>query len=497
MAKTAKIKKVDWFLIVFILIFIGSFVLRIKQISGDNIAFTSDQARDSLELRHLFISHQPKLLGPVTDIIGLHLGPFWYYFLFPVFVISRDPYALVIFAILFFHFSIWSVFSYLRYHKQPKLAFIFSCLLLISPASFLTTRYSFNANAIFYFVPIVITLLYLNISYFWTGLLIGITFQLQSAFAPVIFIFALLWYFLERNNRKSVLVFLFGFAITFLPQLISEIIRHFPMTRAVISEIFGQTNYLNEKLSWGNLLSDRLNYLQFIFSQSFYLNYKIIAGLFLLDLLTLIKTKKYQFTLLFLSVLIVFYLLFPHHLKDWYLFGAIPFIVFSFSQGLSCFKNQYLLTIIILVTFIISTKPMLSYISQIELNPSHDPSNLKNQKEIIKTVYQQSENKPFAVYVYQPSVYDYPYQYLFWYLGNEKYHQLPAKISYLPNIPEYIRDNHLFWPPNPSLPEKTFLIIQHDTDNPQRETDWRKKFGASISSTPTPFGITIELINPL
>lgn len=481
-------------LLVFTLIFVVTLVLRLKQTAGDNIAFTSDQARDSLELRHLFVTHQPKLLGPVTDIIGLHLGPFWYYFLFPVFLISKDPYSLVIFSVIFFHFSILLTFLLLWHKGQEKLALIFSCLLLLSPASFLTTRYSFNANAIFYFVPLIISLLYLNISHFWIGLLVGICLQLQSAFSPIILVFASLWYFLSKTSKKRVFLFLFGFLVTLLPQLLSETIRHFPMSKAIISELLGQTTYLNEKLSIGQLLTDRLNYLRFIFSQSFYLNFKIIASLFILNFLILIKTKEYQFTLLFSSVLVAFYFLFPHHLKDWYLFGAIPFVIFSFSQGLSRVKNQGFLIFIVLIVATISFKSITNYLFQISQSPSRDPSNLKNQKQIVNTVYRLSENQPFQVFVYQPSVYDYPYQYLFWYLGNEKYHLLPSKISYLPDISEYIRDNNLFWSQTPSQPEKTFLIIQHDIDHPEREIDWRSKFGLRASLLTTPFGVSIETI---
>jgi len=58
-------------------------------------------------------------------------------------------------------------------------------------------------------------------------------------------------------------------------------------------------------------------------------------------------------------------------------------------------------------------------------------------------VYQQADGQGFNLYSYIPSVYDYPNQHVFWWYGTKKYGYQPADVSYLPNQPEYIKDNAL------------------------------------------------------
>ena len=75
------------------------------------------------------------------------------------------------------------------------------------------------------------------------------------------------------------------------------------------------------------------------------------------------------------------------------------------------------------------------------LNPNrenNDPSSFRNEIAAIDYVYQQAKGQNFRVYIYLPSVIDYPYQYLFWWYGLKKYGYLPKDYAYLPNQPIYI-----------------------------------------------------------
>ncbi|HSV94397.1 MAG TPA: hypothetical protein VLH94_00255, partial [Spirochaetia bacterium] len=73
----------------------------------------------------------------------------------------------------------------------------------------------------------------------------------------------------------------------------------------------------------------------------------------------------------------------------------------------------------------------------------------------------------------------------------------PSEISYLPDVPEYIKNNSTYWTKKKiSSPSSTFLIIQHDLAAPDRESAWRNKFEkASVEVINLPWNTTVEKIN--
>ena len=75
---------------------------------------------------------------------------------------------------------------------------------------------------------------------------------------------------------------------------------------------------------------------------------------------------------------------------------------------------------------------------------SLDPSLYKNEVAAIDYVYKYAKGQNFKVYTYLPSVYDYPYQYLFWWYGNKKYGYIPGEYAYSPNKPPYIPSQDKF-----------------------------------------------------
>src|SRR3989338_11444121 len=75
-------------------------------VNGYNFAFTMDQGRDMVDIRQMVVSLTPKLVGPTTSINGVLLGPFWYYFLLPPFLISGgNPQAIMNWQIIWYQLS--------------------------------------------------------------------------------------------------------------------------------------------------------------------------------------------------------------------------------------------------------------------------------------------------------------------------------------------------------------------------------------------------------
>ncbi len=98
----------------------------------------------------------------------------------------------------------------------------------------------------------------------------------------------------------------------------------------------------------------------------------------------------------------------------------------------------------------------------------------KNEIAAIDFVYKYADGKNFKVYTYLPSVYDYPYQYLFWWYGQKKYGYIPGEYVYSPNKPTYIPSQDKFQGRKDNFSGLVFLIKE-----PNRGYNWRSGWEAS------------------
>lgn len=502
----------------FIFAFFGlltlSLVSKILIVADNNIAFTPDQARDMLEIRHLVITGKPKLVGPITDIIGLYLGPFWYYFnVFPFIVSGGNPLWLVYWQIFWFHLAVLIFFVIFK-QRDKTIALVGSALLLFSPIGSIVNRYSWNANAAVFLTLIYFTLLLLeskkhrsviNLS---LGIIAGLVLQTQAAFGILLFPFAFAKN-LHRSKKAKTFILL-GFLLTLIPQIMFEISHKFIMTKSFVSEFLGSSNYLRQT---GNIilrLANRREHLISIFQQSISLPFVLSFTLLIISIVIYFRqtnhNKKLKNILIgslqFVLFSFIFYFLFPFELKDWYLYGLTTPIIISFSVLISyLFRKKhplFKLSALFLLIFpiFIQFRNNTTYLLEAKNNRSDDPGNLKNQLEVIDLVYQQSDSQGFSVYSYLPSVYDYNYQYLFWWYGTKKYHYQPQEIAYLPEQPPYVKDNPLFWQKQKPIDINSpiFLIIQDPLQSPERTATWLSNFDSLclIGDTSFPWRARIE-----
>lgn len=466
----------------------------------NNIAFAYDQARDMLDIRNIVVGHHPTLIGPTTSINGVFLGPFWYYLNIVPFVIgSGNPIFLVYWLIILFQLAGLILFISFKKNK-PLLALLISSFFMMSPAIFNISRVSWSANPMPIFIVLYFLVLFSNLEkptsfkMFLEGIIIGFALQIEAAFGILLLPFALLLFLIEKIHAKYFLLVL-GFSITLIPQVLFEFKHNFLMTRVFVNEVTGKTNILGEKLtliqSSISHLNSYLNSSHDIFEIPVHLNNFFLAAI-IIFLIIRVFTKKInklnkQYFLISLSF--IFYsfasfLIFHHELKSWYLLGlTFPYllIIAIFFDEILHSKNK---TVVIITSFFITTLFISALIRQISYIPkgsverSNDENNLKNEMEIVDWVYQKASGEGFKLFSYFPSVYDFPYQYLFWWYGTSKYGYQPNTISYLDNVPEYIPNNNFYLTQKKALPEnyKTFLIIQQDKERPKRRLTWIDNF---------------------
>lgn len=506
------------YLVIGIVIFAAA--IRILSIQYYNIPFTMDQGRDMLDIREIAVGFKPRLIGPTTSINGVFLGPFWYYFNLPPFLLGKgDPSFLVAWMIILYVSA--GVVLWLFFQKRDRLlALIMLSFYFFSPALFYPSRFSWSANpmppfTIFYFLSVFWFLDKPAVKKaFLIGLVCGLAFQIEAAFAVLFLPFAILVFLYKRVGIKYLFNLIASFSLTLIPQVIFEFRHGFIMTNTFLREISGESATLGEKLSFLEAIKSHLEV--YTLWPSNLLNIPYLNGVILMiaaasflfykvRVKTISETSRtlFNFSIAFILFSFVFYAFYPHALKGWFLLGLfipIIFILSAFAKELIASKNLAVSVpsiLFLLYLFTGSAFSQTNYIPKSQTDRSGDKSNLRNELSVIDWVYEKAEGKPFKVYNYIPSVYDYPYQYLFWWHGGNKFGYHPDKITYKDGVPEYIPDNEKYLDKRKTADVTSPIFLIYEEDGMiDRLYAWRGNFTRLCPKTDIKFtfGTTVEML---
>lgn len=203
-----------------------------------------------------------------------------------------------------------------------------------------------------------------------------------------------------------------------------------------------------------------------------FMNQSIITlmflGLFFIYLVSFLKrfkSKEIFETSCLLFVLIPFggYVLLPVQVNSWHLGGAMVALILLLIIILN--KLSKLGLVISLLVIFYALFNIVRFFTHDLLIPNQDPSLFKNEIAAIDYVYEYANGKNFKVYTYLPSVYDYPYQYLFWWYGKKKYGYIPGEYAYSPNKPTYIPSQDKFQGKKDGFSGMLFLIKEPDRND--------------------------------
>jgi len=481
-------------------------VLSFLRIKDFDIAFTYDQAREMAEIRRMIFTRTPLLIGPATDIIGLYYGPFWAYFNSIPFVLSGgNPLWLVRFQILTLHIISLVIYFVLR-KKNKILAFYSASLFLFSPIAAFSIKFSWNANSAYYFAALLPLFIFYKskISSFLEGLLCGFILQVEAAVGILFFPISLFLHTRRSKKDRQLIPLILGFFVTLLPQIVFEVRHGFLMTRSTLGEFSGGTDWLGQKLSISDMLLNRFTYFKSIFSGATELPWLFVIATIALALILGKRdsenTKFIKTNLFIIFAFLIFFLIFPFNIRDWYLYGLVPFSIYAFASALTIIYakswGKFFTVFIIGFTIFSSISTKVTYLS-VEKGYSNDLANLKNMLTVVDNIYHEASGSAFKVYTYTPQVFDLRFQYLFWWYGTKQYGYQPSDMSYFPGVPEYIKDNSVFWTKKKeSDHDLIFLIIEHDPTTMSGEINWRNNFPASSRKISLPWNTIIEKIDP-
>lgn len=480
-------------------------LLRVFLITRDSVLFAYDMGRDLLWAKDIVFYQTPTLIGPAASIWGVYFGPLWFYFLaIPLFISGGHPLSAVYAtAAVIVATGILAFFLFKKY-LGPVNALVLSVLILFNSTLVNISTFAFHANVLplltllmiyFCFLAVVKNPIYLSSAF----LSVSLMFHADPAPA-VVFTFvpvsiALIFKLHKSKNFKNVIFYsLVAYFVPFAPQILFEMRNNFIQTKSLMAYFLGQNPSLSGQLPFFERIINRLDVFFEFFKQSFTSQGRMLAVLVLLaiaigiwtffkrvnlkDLVILAKINIYSLIITFL----IFTFLVTVEVKDWYLYGTpVIYAFLATIATLALGKNKFAKTALLILFIFVNVSPFLA--SDRVASSKVDPAALANQLKALNLIYDDAQggNLPagrqaFSVYTFTPSVYDYNYQYLFWWQGQKVGRGLPAEFSYLPNQPDYVRNKN-FYAETPRQQNLIYLIIENAPENEfYTKYNWLKNF---------------------
>lgn len=404
------------------------------------LQFYYDQGRDALVIHRLIHEHRPFLIGPVTGIEGIFLGPFYYYLIAPFYFLGRGSPVFVAAALTWLSvFGIFILFILGKEFFDRRTGLLAAIIYAFSYSLVIFSRWLANPNPL----PLISCLIIFGLLKIyqgkeefwpWVGLLLGLSLQIEAAgavfFLPATLVF-ILWQRKKLKNKRAIMVALLVFLITLLPQIVFNF-RHQGILFSAFKKFLlaGRTF----RLSFGQVVRLRLTtYFDVFFSKLFY-HQKRFSQIFFLIFLFFAFVFRQRFPQkakilliwLFSPLLgLLFYQGNFGYVWDYYFAGVWPvfilLVAFLLSQLLLSLFGKGLVLAFFILFFWVNLGLLRTYY-QIGIGIL-----LEDQLRAIDWIYQDAERRDFNLDVYVPPVIPYAYDYLFKWYGEKNYGQQPRE----------------------------------------------------------------------
>lgn len=441
-------------------------------------------------VREITERNQLLLRGPATGIQGIHAQPLWFYLLALGYTITNGhPFGGVI-IVIFLNFLATTIIAWqINKHISTTLALLIGASLQVMWPFFDTSRWAFNPFPIV--ILTLITLLLLveffnnNRKFYFFALipiLLAFNFEVAAASALMVFyIFIGIWsVWKKRLGVKLFFISAFVIPTLILLPIIFEFTSVFIKTRIWGNILpgtplgtFSGTNFVKTIQEFAHLIA------QSVIPQSLASSLVVIISSFLLWFRTprrnLFTGRFFFLTTILFCVSFAWFSL-NKGWRDWHTLYLPPLIFISLLLLLFNIKKIIaipLITIIIFAQSVLFTQRYVFF-----KNLLNDPGIMANQIKVLNWIYTNSENNGFDAYVFTPTGYDYPYQYLFWWYGKKTYGHIPCEYAihpfplqekwYVPNAIHYSQ-------PTLGCNKFVFLIIEPH-NNSEGFSKWMKNY---------------------
>ena len=512
------------------LILVLAFFVRVYRIE-DLLGFYYDQGRDALVIWRLWHEGKFFLIGPVTGLSGIFLGPLYYYIIAPIYLLSAgSPILPAVF--LAFTATVASFLLYYlgwKFHSRPT-GIIAATIGAFSYFIVLAGRWLSNPTLILLSSMLLLLSMWKVVSYerratgpkglgpggWWIAiaLFVGVSLQFESASAvfyiPMIVVFAG-WLGLRRMflrekgflpNKKIFLISLAVFLATLLPQILFNF-RHDNLLIDNFKRVIVDDQSFRLPLKADTKF--RLEYFWGVYHSKIFPGWQIYAILFSVLSASVIlaswksfsKNKGVQLLLIFLGVPMLLYLTFYGNfgnIYDYYMSGYYLPMILLFSLGLGELwkgKGGKLVVLFFFALFLLQNGSLnKNYLTATVLSR---PIALEDQLQAVDWVFDDASGRgDFNVDVYVPPVIPHAYDYLFLWQANLRHasavssaESVQGKQGCERELCGMILDEQI---------TLLYILYEADPPHPERLEAWLDKYiGSTVVEDEARFGsITVQ-----
>ncbi len=427
------------------LILLAAFFVRVYRVD-QILGFYYDQGRDALVIWDLIHKGKLFLIGPTTGIAGIFRGPWYYYLIAPFYWLGRgDP----VYPSIFLAF-LTVVAIFFKYLIGREIVDETTGLLAVFISSFsfylvYASRWLSNPTPM---LLISVLLIWSMLSatkkkkWAWPAIafLVGMALQFGSAaevfYLPAVLIFAF-WQRKNLPNLKIIILSVLIFLITLAPLVVFDARHGFILSNNFKKFFFEQGSF---KASFWDVVRIRLPFYYDVFASKIWPgeNYTLRAFLLIALGVLIVKFrelwKKDGFKILFLLFIspligMLFFQGNEGNVYDYYFTGYYFGFTLLFSILLGTFAKNRVGKVVLILFLIFFLKINVPIVRGYITAGVDGPTTIAfgNEKQAIDWIYKDAGDKEFNVDVYVPPVIPYAYDYLFKWLGTEKYHKLPLE----------------------------------------------------------------------
>lgn len=439
----SRLLKSKTFLVISFLIFLG-LVLRLYSFSS--ITFGYDQARDMFIAGNIWRGDL-KILGPNSDIHGLHHGVLYWYLISPFYFLSGEN----IFAVKLFLVFLGLCAMPLTYILSQKIfqnkIISFSSAFLVG-VSFEAVQYShWLSNPTPAFITILLSFLFLwmyvnesnKYGLFLTAFFWGLSVQFEIFLLYQIAVFLIILFIFKKIKIRDIIISLFIFILTISPLIIAEI--KFGFTGLLGIQSFftgyagGRGQTFSEMYTRASEKIFSIPYYNLISSEG--ASYIIMLLFLLASIFTIIFLKDKRVLFLFLWFVFPVLLFFTGSTNIYFVFVgcAIPFLILTsfYIHSPLISENSYVAFGILLAVILGSNMFLLvenrgkgEVLFSVQKDMVYD-----TQTQILDWIYSEANGKPFRINtITNPLFVNTTWSFLFNTYGKNTYGYMPFYWGY-------------------------------------------------------------------
>ena len=382
--------------------------MRLYRIS-EYLTFLGDEGRDVLVVKRMLIDGKFTLLGPITSVGSIYMGPVYYYLMAPfLYLWNFDPTGPAVLVALLSLATVFFIYRIGREFFSPLTGLAASFLYAISPLTVIYGRSSWNPNIVPFFATLYMYCLMkavLNKEYRWltgSGLALGILIQLHYVafmfFIITPFVFLV---FKRLPSWRYLIYFIISFFIAWSPFILFELRHSFINTQGAwrffwqqskeakpggIVRIYATINDVTVRLFWRLVIIRSAE-----LTKIFLVILTVVAAYTFKS-----KSVKYRAALKFLLIWL---------LTGIFSFGLYRGVIYDYYLG-SLFALPFLFSGLLISSFFrsgitgrlsaLSLLAILSYFNIMGTPLRLEPNNmLKNTREISAFVFEKTAGKPY------------------------------------------------------------------------------------------------------